>query len=464
MMGGSPVAEGAMQAIVEAKQRSQQLLLFQGVLADEVGAAFLELLNSFDADSSGPAGAVERAYGRLFSLLADAAELNPEPLVGDAWQNHLLDRILGDENPFSRKAQRAVISEMGPALLEAVCRDLRHLQVLFRLNASLLSGCAAQCGGSTAGQFVPWDDLHPFTRTANGEEPAQLRLKQAMAASSDWGLLVEDLAKYYLAAGTGLFGRFRAFRWTYRDGKGQLEGVASLDPVSLKDLVGYESERRTIIRNTEHFLAGFPANNVLLYGDRGTGKSSTVKALLNDYADKGLRLIEVPKQHLTDFPEILALIRDRRERFILFVDDLSFDEHETSYKDLKAILEGSLEVRPANVLVYATSNRRHLVQERLTDRPAYIADEEPHARDTVEEKLSFSDRFGITAIFSTPDQQRFLTIVGALAQQRSLPISDEELRQRAIRWAAWQNGRSCRSARQFIDYLTGELGIQYKPT
>lgn len=462
-MGGFSVAEDALQAIAEGRQRSQQLLLFQGVLGDEVGSAFLELLSRLKGGQASEQGALGHAYGRLFSLLADEGEFYSEPLVGDAWQNHLLDRILGDENAFSRKSQRTAVSEMGTALLEAVRQDLRHLQVLFYLNGTILAEHAGRMLDSAANRLVTWDTLSPLSPAVNSEESPHLRLKRTMARATDWGLLVDKLADYYLASGTGLFGRFKAFRWICTDGKGRLEGVASLDPTFLRDLVGYESERRTIVRNTEQFLRGYPANNVLLYGDRGTGKSSTVKALLNDYASQGLRLIEVPKQRLNDFPQILGLIRDRRERFILFVDDLSFDEHETGYKDLKAVLEGSLEARPANVLVYATSNRRHLVQERLGDRPAYIADEEPHARDTVEEKLSFSDRFGITAIFSTPDQERFLTIVSAIAQQRRLPISEEELRPRAIRWAAWQNGRSCRSARQFVDYLTGELGVHWPP-
>jgi uncharacterized protein len=465
-MAGFSVTNEVFQTIVEARQSAQRLLLFRGALDDEIGVAFLALLEAMTAEpAAGSTGreAVLGAYGRLFALLADEAEFYAEPLVGDAWQNHLLDRVLNDDNPFSRKAQRRSVAEFGPALLEAARDDLRHLQPLFRLDARLLAGYVASIDELGAGRLTAWDGLSPLSRVAHRERPAQVRFKQALAAADDWGRLVEDLAEHYHAAGAGLFGRYHAFRWIHVDGTGRLEGVSSPDPVTLEELVGYEVERRAIIRNTEYFLGGFPANNVLLYGDRGTGKSSTVKALLNAYAERGLRLIEVPKQRLSDFPLILSLIRDRPEHFILFVDDLSFDEHETSYKDLKAILEGSLEARPANVAVYATSNRRHLVQERLSDRPSFAADEELHARDAVEEKLSFSDRFGITTIFSTPDQERYLFIVASLAKQRALPISVEELRGRAIRWAAWQNGRSCRSAHQFIDYLTGELGVHWPP-
>ena len=233
-------------------------------------------------------------------------------------------------------------------------------------------------------------------------------------------------------------------------------------------------------RNTMQFLAGFPANNVLLYGDRGTGKSSSVKALLNEGspggedggggggrsgADAGsrvrwsaLRLIEVPKARLADFPIIVSLLRGRPQRFILFVDDLSFEEGETQYKELKAMLEGGLEARPSNVVVYATSNRRHLVREHFSDRASPNSDE-VHARDTQQEKLSFADRFGLTITFPTPDQAKYLQIVEGLARRQGLPISPAALRARAIEWAAWHNGRSGRTARQFVDHLTGELGL-----
>ncbi len=229
------------------------------------------------------------------------------------------------------------------------------------------------------------------------------------------------------------------------------------DPVRLGDLIGYENERELVVRNTEHFVAGHAANNVLLYGDRGTGKSSTVKALLNEYADRGLRLIEVPKSLLGDLARLLRELRGRRERFVVFVDDLSFDDHESHYKDLKAVLEGGVEARPANVLLYATSNRRHLVLERFSDRGGPL--DEIHASDTQQEKLSFSDRFGISVTFGAPDQDRYLRIVSGLAGARGIAIDPAELRRRALEWATWQNGRSGRTARQFVDFLAGELGL-----
>jgi predicted AAA+ superfamily ATPase len=228
--------------------------------------------------------------------------------------------------------------------------------------------------------------------------------------------------------------------------------------VTLADLVGYEREREPAIRNAERFAAGLPANNVLLYGERGTGKSSTVKALLNEFGDKGLRLIEISKEHLGDFPELMAAVRNRRQRFILYVDDLSFEEQETHYKALKAILEGGIEARPDNVVLYATSNRRHIVRERFGDRTA-ASDDDVHMMDTMEEKLSLSDRFGIRVRFGTPDQLRYLDIVRGIAARRGVGLADDELERRALSWARRQNGRSGRTARQFVDALVGELAM-----
>jgi len=284
-----------------------------------------------------------------------------------------------------------------------------------------------------------------------------MALKRKLSGSTDWPSLLDELLVTYARAGTGIFGRFRAFRWVHGKDGGKLEGVDYPDTVRLQDLVAYEHEREPVVRNAERFAAGLPANNVLLYGERGTGKSSTVKALLSEYGDRGLRLIEVSKEHLDDFHELMTPLRNRHERFILYVDDLSFEEQETHYKALKAILEGGIESRPENVVLYATSNRRHLVRERFMDRDAM--DDDVHMMDTLEEKLSLSDRFGIRVTFGAPDQDRYLEIVSALARRRQIPLAMDEVQRRALLWAQRQNGRSGRTARQFIDDLAAELGV-----
>ncbi|MGE3270184.1 MAG: ATP-binding protein, partial [Chloroflexota bacterium] len=379
-----------------------------------------------------------------------------------AWQNHLLDRLLETETPFSRKAQRASLENIGASLLAQVRRDLATLQSLFALDAARLARAAAHAANAEpADAWVAWDDFAPFTGGVAPAAPASHALKERFAASTDWPALVDALAEQYARVGAGPFGRYRAFRWVREEGQGPsqgtLVGVAAPDPIRLEQLVTYERERELVLKNTEQFLAGFAGNSVLLYGDRGTGKSSTVKALLNEHAERGLRLVEVSRDDLGDFPWIIQQLRNRPERFILFVDDLSFDEGERDYRGLKAVLEGSVEARPNNVVLYATSNRRHLVQERWTDRESVMS-AEIHGQDTMQEKLSLSDRFGIRVVFPSPDQRRYLTVVESLAAQRGLVIDPEVLRRRGLQWAEWHNGRSGRTARQFIDHLEGELG------
>lgn len=437
--------------------RVEGMHLFRGVLKDEIGSGFIDLIRclSSEAGSAGRRSLLE-GYGRIFALLAAEVEMDRSSLVGDGWQNHLLNRLLSDDNPFSRKAQLDPES-MGNSLREAARRDLKVLQELYRLDASTVVSLMRDSLGEEKDGLVPWDSLRPApAETRNGALTAW-EMKIRLAASEGWALMLDDLARHYASAGAGIFARYRAFRWAKGEGGGKLEGIADPDPVSLEDLVEYEKERSLLIQNTEQFVRGFPANNALLYGERGTGKSSTIKALLPCFGDRGLRLIEVPKGMLGDFPRILALLRGRRERFVLFVDDLSFDERETAYKELKAALEGSMEARPTNVVVYATSNRRHLVQERFSDRAG--GDAEIRGWDSHQEKLSLADRFGITLVFTAPDQPRFLKIVQSLARQRSLQVDDAELKRRAIAWASQQGGFSGRTARQFIDHLTGELGV-----
>jgi predicted AAA+ superfamily ATPase len=443
--------------------RARTLAVLRDVIADDIGVAFVDLLEGL-ANDEDPAH-VGAAYGRLFTLLADEAELAVDPLVGDAWQNHLLDRLLETETPFSRKAQRTGSSGLGASLLAQVRRDLGALQALFSLDARRLARAVAHdADPASKDGGVAWDAFEPLpagaSSQASAQTPAARALKERLAGASDWTPFAEDLADHFARVGAGPFSRYRAFRWVREDdhGHGQLVGVASPDPIRLEQLVGYERERELVVQNTEQFLAGYPANSVLLYGDRGTGKSSTVKALLNEHAERGLRLVEVARDDLADFPSIIQLLRERPERFILFIDDLSFDEHERDYRGLKAVLEGSIEARPQNVVLYATSNRRHLVQERWTDRESTLS-AEIHGQDTMQEKLSLSDRFGIRVIFPAPDQRRYLAVVESLARQRGLTLEAETLRRRALQWAEWHNGRSGRTARQFVDHLEGELGL-----
>lgn len=404
-------------------------------------------------------------YARLFAMLAEVTELAAEPLVGNPWQNHLLNIILETETTFTRKSEAAPFTAMGPDLKLAAARDLRCLQELFCLDAhrllqsyaeKTLQMSAKHDDAELPGEDLPsWADLRPLPYDTRPFPQKKLQMKKNLAAAEDWAELPEALGDYFRMNGSGIFGKYRAFRWQAGPTGGGLAGIPYPDPVRLSELVGCEDQKKTVTDNTGQFVKGLPANNILLYGDRGTGKSSTVKALLHEYGDMGLRIVEVAKHDLGDFPQLLSILQLRPQRFIIFIDDLSFDDHAGDFRQLKAVLEGSLSARPANVLIYATSNRRHLVREYFSDRkdPA----DEIRSQDTLQEKLSLADRFGLTVTYTAPDQERYLAIVEAMVRQRNLNIPAGELRELAVRWELRYNGRSGRTARQFADWLAGEM-------
>jgi len=323
--------------------------------------------------------------------------------------------------------------------------------MLFDLDAGTLLGMAEGAAPELAGIWVPWADAP----SPDGHSPRDA-VARKLAATEDWGAAAELLAEHFARHGAGALGRHRAFRW---DGEA-LRPVPNPDPVRLGGLITYEREREPLVENTRRFLAGLPAQHALLYGQPGTGKSSTVKALLNEFAETGLRLVEVAKEDLGALPRVLGVLRGRGPRFVLFVDDLSFEEHEVEYKALKALLEGSIEEPPENVRVYATSNRRNLIREGFSDRED---GEDVHARDTMQEKQSLSARFGLRVTFPSPNQGRYLEIVEGLARGRGLRVPEEELRERALLWDRWHAGRSGRTARQFVDELEADLATERQP-
>jgi len=408
-------------------QQAASLLLYQSVLADEVGQAFLALLQALQTQSS--RNHCLQAYSHWFQLLAQRDR---------AWQDHLITRIIYDENPFSQQVQLTPLAELSPSLVKAAQADLSALQSLYHCHSKLLSEWVQNaCQLNEA--LVAW------------EKP--LQVDHFLHDSNDWQSALPQLAQQYQQHGCGKFAQYRAFSWQ----NGQLVGIAHPDPINLSEIVGYEWQKETLVQNTEFLLQGYRALHVLLYGSRGSGKSSIVKGLLNQYAHQGLRLVEVPKSQLRELPSILEQLQGVPQKFIIFVDDLSFEEDDDAFKALKVVLEGSVTARADNVVVYATSNRRHLVREYFADRPRPSDQEEVHAWDTVQEKLSFSDRFGLSLTFEPPNQDTYLDIVHHLAQLEQISLSQEDLDFRAKQWATRHNGRSGRSARQFIDFLKGEL-------
>ncbi|MEO0407937.1 MAG: ATP-binding protein [Cyanobacteria bacterium P01_A01_bin.135] len=406
------------------------LLLYAPVFHDPAGQAWVKLLHSLA--SRKPTLELLQDYSSCFAALAKS---------GHNWRSYLLTQILYADNPFTQAAQRL---QMRAGLREAATYDFAILQRLYAVGDRL----GQQVQLVTGTPVVPLTVLEPGPTPSY---PFSDRLQKA-GGEEDWSQLLDEANHHHQRYGVGQFAHYRAFSW----GDGRLTGIDHPDPITLQQLTGYDHPRQALLHNTEALLAGYPALNVLLYGSRGSGKSSLVKALLNEYGDRGLRLIEVPKGELYHLPRIVAEIRDLPQKFILFVDDLSFEEDDDAFKALKVVLEGGVVSRPANVVVYATSNRRHLVREFHDERPRPRDAGEIHQWDTVQEKLSFSDRFGLTLTFEPADQAAYLQIVRHLAQIAALDIAPDALTRRALQWATRHNGRSGRTARQFIDALSAE--------
>ncbi|MEH1949223.1 MAG: ATP-binding protein [Nostoc sp.] len=433
-----PMASTSLYTKVQFLQRqAASLLLYQSVLQGEVGMAFLELLQAIRYTNTDARGCLQ-AYGSYFHALA-ARNQN--------WEDYLITQLLFCENPFTRLAGVREFEDLPSALVTAVQHDLQILQSLYECSSASLSEWV---------QDVAYMPISPVVWYKEQELlGVETKFTTYLQELDNWGDAVQELAAYYRQCGSGLFAEYRALRWQ----SGQFIGIRYSDQIKLSALVGYESQKDALLKNTEFLLSGEMALHVLLYGSRGSGKSSLVKSLLNEYSNRSLRLLEVAKSDLKDLPEIVEHLRGVSQKFIIFVDDLSFEEDDDAFKALKVVLEGNLTARPQNVVVYATSNRRHLIREFFVDRPTPKDNEEIHAWDTMQEKLSFSDRFGLTLTFEPANQKTYLKIVQHLVAQAEINITQEDLEFQALQWATRHNGRSGRTARQFVDFLKADLTL-----
>lgn len=395
------------------------LSVYRGILNRPVPRAICRLLQVANCSKD----ELLEAWGTFFSALCEQGG------SGDLRGCLMWDALL-DENAFSLAAARGAV--IPQPVRNAAERDLSMIyQAASVTPEELLAGSGFADELSTL-ELPCWE---------TGELPAVL--------SGNDDPLMDKAARFYRENGCGIYAQYRAFIW--RGGK--IRPVLHPDPTALSDLTGYELQRKAAIDNTLAFLNGLPANNCLLYGDRGTGKSSTVKAILNEYYHRGLRMIEMPKESLVDFPVLVDKIAGLPMKFIIFIDDLSFSQQDETYASLKAVLEGGLAARPENTLIYATSNRRHLLRETFSDREG----DEIHRGDTIQESLSLADRFGLSIRFSLPGKDEYLEIVRRLAGQRGLGGHLKELEDGAERWAIGCGGRSPRCAKQYIRFAEARI-------
>lgn len=376
----------------------------------------------------------ENDIARLIHILVTNAE--EKGFKGNLLRNHIINLFLTDENIFSLYCENNK-QVKGTSLYNLALSDLKIMLDVANFDISMFAGK----NSDLILNYIP----------VNKSENDLMDYLNCMSSAEN---LLDMFISYYNRTGCGNISLYKVFKFDRKKG---LKGIKNPDPSTFDDIIGYEEQRKTLINNTEAFMKGYQANNVLLVGARGTGKSTSVKALANKYYEDGLRIIEITKEQIIDIPQLLSMLKKRGHRFIIFIDDLSFDEQEIQYKYMKSLLEGGAESKPENVLYYATSNRRHLIQEKWSDRQRGSDEAEIHTQDTMNEKLSLADRFGITITFPKPTPQQYISIVKGLAKRSKLNIPDDMLEKEAMKWEISQKGMSGRTAKQFITNMLWEI-------
>ncbi|MCI5516690.1 ATP-binding protein [Roseburia sp. MUC/MUC-530-WT-4D] len=369
------------------------------------------------------------------------------------WHNYLTFFLMMSENPFSMTCEKVGASEGTVNLL--VENDFRIFKSLFDYDFSKIEkDLGIDC-------FSRISNYHAISKkdlmyNKNVSEKVRALSKKLENTTTEQEFF-DVVTGFYKDYGVGMFGLNKAFRIEENPAGGVIfRPINNMDQVMLDDLVGYEIQKKKLVDNTEAFVQGRKANNCLLFGDSGTGKSTSIKAIVNQYYDQGLRMIEIYKHQFKDLSRVIADIKNRNYRFIIYMDDLSFEEFEIEYKFLKAVIEGGVETKPENILIYATSNRRHLIKESWNDRNDMEHENDRHHSDTVEEKLSLVNRFGVTINYSKPTQKEYFDIVLNLARKQGITMSDDELRAEANKWELSHGGISGRTAQQFVNYLASQ--------
>jgi len=393
------------------------LVIYRNILQDELFCQIRE--NQGDCSTAG-------------RLLEQAEELG---LEGNLVAEYIFYLLAYGNNIFVRTAEKN--GTVSDSLLEAVASDIVLLRETIKQDINSFK--------------QPF--MHKYLPTVKRKVGSLQSIKEIILDETiNPQEAAQKLCQYYKKYGYGIIADYMAFKWQ----DNQLVGVNSCDNITFAEIIGYERQKAELIANTEAFLQGLPANNVLLYGERGTGKSSSVKALINKYFADGLRLIEVSRSQFLSIPTIMSSLKDIGKKFVLYLDDLSFEEFEVEYKQLKSTIEGGIEAKPDNVLIYATSNRRNIIKEVWADNEG----DELHRTDTINEKVSLADRFGLKVFFISPDQDAYFKIIWEKAKRAGLNMTEEELKKEAIKWEMSHTGRSGRIAEQLIIHLTAQKELK----
>ena len=428
-----------------------RLMIYGDMPEDTILMELADIVRQMDEGSQNKEELTTRVYTQIRHLLQVATDYGFE---GNLWHNYLTFLLITSENPFSITCEKVGSNE--GSVNDFAKGDFRAFQELFAYDFSRVEEVL---GVDCFRRISNYQAIGKKERMYNKNVSEKVQaLSAKLEQAKDENDFFDCVTGFYRDYGVGMFGLNKAFRITSGSlGRVVFHPINNMDMVMLKDLVGYEIQKKKLIDNTKAFVQGKKANNVLLFGDSGTGKSTSIKAIVNEFYPQGLRMIEIYKHQFKDLSAVIAQIKNRNYKFIIYMDDLSFEEFEVEYKFLKAVIEGGVETRPDNILIYATSNRRHLIKENWNDRDDMEHGGGIHRSDTMEEKLSLVNRFGVTIGFSKPSQKEYFHIVKELADRVGITMEEKELFAEANKWELSHGGISGRTAQQFINYLLGQM-------
>lgn len=429
------------------KTDTKRLILYKHFQYKDLFEDMIWLIENYDDQNHNQ----EDIRGLLYDSINRLVELAENyGFKGNLWHNYLTFLLAGNENAFSTACE--IKGDIEGTMNGLALNDFKIFKSLYAADFSEMEKTLEVDCFSLLKDFQNSDQNSKVFNKRIQSRINELNIKLGNAVNEHE--FMEILTDFYKEFGVGKLGLHKAFRVKHKEEQVEIVPITNIEHVYLKDLVGYELQKKKLIDNTEAFVEGRKANNCLLYGDSGTGKSSCIKAILNEYYDKGLRMIEIYKHQFKDLSAVIEQVKDRNYKFIIYMDDLSFEDFEIEYKYLKAVIEGGLEKKPDNVLIYATSNRRHLVREKWSDKEERR--EDLHSSDTVQEKLSLVARFGVTIFFGSPSKKEYMNIVKILSENHDIKMPEDELYFEANKWELSHGGLSGRTAQQFINYLVGK--------
>ena len=429
---------------------TSKLIIYKNIEKDGILPHLSDIFKKFDSKSYDKEELISEIYTEIHKLLELSTKYG---FNKNLWHNYIAFVLAMTENPFTLVSEK--VGAHNGSVNNFAKEDFKIFKALFDYDFSKIEQeLSINCFSVISNYSAVEKSEHIFNKSVSEKVQELSHNIENAADDAELYLAITDFYKKY---GVGKFGLNKAFRLSDGEGDSLLAPITATGTMTLDDLVGYEYQKAELIKNTEAFVEGKKANNVLLYGDAGTGKSTSIKAILNQYYPRGLRMIEIYKHEFKDLSRVINEIKNRNYRFIIYMDDLSFEEFEIEYKYLKAVIEGGLETKPENILIYATSNRRHLIRQVWSDR-SDMANEEINRSETMQEKLSLASRFGVTIGYFRPMKEEYLNIVLNLAKRYpQITLSDEELRAAASTWEINHGGMSGRTAQQFINSLLSSI-------